>query len=112
VDFSQVAIDKARRLAAQHGVRLDWVCADLASWDWGEPRFDVVVGIFFQFAAPHLRTKLFAEMQRVLLPGGVLLLEGYTPRQLQLGTGVHSRLRISTHRSCCVAPFRGWRSCT
>jgi SAM-dependent methyltransferase len=87
VEFSQVAIDKARHLAAHHGVALDSVCADLAAWDWGEARFEVVVGIFFQFAAPPLRARLFAEMQRVLLPGGLLRIEGYTPRQLEHDTG-------------------------
>src|SRR5258708_35814665 len=50
VDFSTVALAKAQRLAAEAGVTLRIECADLAAWDWGPPRFDVVVAIFIQFA--------------------------------------------------------------
>ena len=87
VEFAPAAIAKARRLAERYGVTLDLVQADLATWDWGAPRFDVVVGIFVQFAGPALRAVLFRRMRDVLLPGGLLLIEGYTPAQLRHGTG-------------------------
>ena len=87
VEFSPAAIAKAHRLAGQRGVSVEIVQADLATWDWGEPRFDVVVGVFFQFAGPDLRATIFRRMLEVLLPGGLLLIEGYTPAQLTHGTG-------------------------
>ena len=87
VEFAPAAIAKAHRLAAQCGVSINIVQADLATWDWGGPRFDVVVGVFFQFACPALRAAIFRRMQDVLLPGGLLLIEGYTPAQLAHGTG-------------------------
>ena len=103
VEYAPAAIAKARRLAEQHGVSLDIVQADVAAWDWGEPRFDVVAGIFIQFAGPALRTVLFHRMRDVLLPGGLLLIEGYTPAQLRHGTGgppaVVARPRISAQMS-------------
>ena len=92
VEFSPAAIAKARRLAVQRGVAIDIVQADLATWDWGAPRFDVVVGVFFQFAGPDLRATIFRRMQDVLLPGGLLLIEGYTPAQLAHGTGGPSQV--------------------
>ncbi|CAH2598988.1 Class I SAM-dependent methyltransferase [Rhodovastum atsumiense] len=92
VEFAPAAIAKARRLADQQGVSLDIVQADLATWDWGAPRFDVVAGIFFQFAGPDLRDVIFRRMQEVLLPGGLLLIEGYTPAQLRHGTGGPSQV--------------------
>lgn len=87
VDFSPVALEKADELAATVGVTLTTECVDLANWDWGAPRFDIVVAIFIQFAAPDLRNHIFQKMKDILLPGGVLLLEGYRPEQLAYGTG-------------------------
>jgi len=87
VDSSAVAMDKARTLAQQRGVKLDFELADLLQWDWGEHRFDVVAAVFIQFAAPEQRGKMFADIGRCLKPDGLLLLQGYTPRQLEYGTG-------------------------
>jgi SAM-dependent methyltransferase len=87
VDFSPKGVAKAKRLAERHGVAIDIICADIATWDWGPPRFDVVVGIFFQFAPPKLRAALFHQMEDALVPGGLLLIEGYRPEQLAYRTG-------------------------
>src|SRR5436305_1738488 len=54
---------------------------------WPAETFDVVVAIFFQFCAPPLRTRVFANIKRALKPGGLLLMEGYTPKQRQYKTG-------------------------
>lgn len=87
VDFSPVALAKADALAKTAGVALKTECVDLAKWDWGMARFDVVAAIFIQFARPTLRDAIFARMKDVLVPGGLLLLEGYRPEQLAYGTG-------------------------
>lgn len=87
VDSSAVAMNKARTLAQQRGVKVDFELADLLQWEWGDSRFDVVVAIFIQFAAPAERTRMFAHIKRSLKPGGLLILQGYTPRQLEYGTG-------------------------
>lgn len=87
VDFSVVALEKARLLAAQNGVKLRTEMADLFSWDWGQERFDVVVAIFIQFAAPHERTILFSQMKKCLKPAGYLILQGYRPKQIEYKTG-------------------------
>lgn len=87
VDASPVASAKAQKLAAQRGVDLKYEVADLLEWSWGESRYDVVAAIFIQFATPEQRGRLFANIKRTLKPGGLLLLQGYTPRQLEYGTG-------------------------
>jgi SAM-dependent methyltransferase len=86
-DISAVAVDKARRLAADAGVGVDFHVADCDSWPWSTASHDAVVAIFVQFADPALRERLFANMARALKPGGVLVLQGYTPRQLEFKTG-------------------------
>ena len=87
VEASAVALEKAKKLAQQRGVAIEFEQADLAQWQWGENRFDVVAAIFIQFAPPALREQMFAGIRRCLKPGGLLLLQGYTPRQLEYKTG-------------------------
>jgi SAM-dependent methyltransferase len=87
VDLTENGIAKAKRLAARHHVTMNFVIADLEAWDWGAPRFDVVVGILFQFAGPAFRDLLFARMKHVLNPGGLVMIQGYRPEQLAYGTG-------------------------
>ncbi len=87
LDSSEVAQAKAGRLARERGVTLNLEHADVANWSWPVGAFDLVVGIFIQFATPVLRTVLFDKMQAALKPGGLLLLQGYRPEQLAYGTG-------------------------
>lgn len=87
VDVSPVGIAKAKRLAADRGVALEHVQADLGEWEWPEASYDLVVAIFIQFATPDLRGTIFSGMKRALAPGGLLLLEGYRPEQVAYGTG-------------------------
>lgn len=87
VDFSPVALDKARRLAAQRGVTLSTAQADLETWTWHPDAFDVVAAIFIQFAGPDRREAIFGGIRRTLRPGGLLLLQGYRPEQIGYGTG-------------------------
>ncbi len=86
-DFSPVAVEKARRLAAERRVTVLYEVASVYDWRWPEAAFDLVAAIFVQFADPPMRRFLFERMIRVLKPGGLVLLEGYTPRQLEYRTG-------------------------
>ncbi|MFX6483959.1 hypothetical protein ABTG06_19625, partial [Acinetobacter baumannii] len=43
--------------------------------------------IFIQFAAPDERARLFENLKRTLRPGGRIVLQGYTPKQLDYRTG-------------------------
>jgi SAM-dependent methyltransferase len=87
VDFAPAAQEKARKLARERGVNLRVEQADVINWDWPKERFDVVVAIFIQFAAPDDRAKIFAGIKRALKPGGLLLMQGYGPKQIEYKTG-------------------------
>ena len=87
MDGSGVAIEKARKLAALRGVTVSLTQADITRWDWTPGAFDVVLGVFFQFAPPAMRADIFNGLAQTLAPGGLLLLHGYAPRQLGYGTG-------------------------
>ncbi|WP_449394996.1 SAM-dependent methyltransferase [Devosia riboflavina] len=87
IDASPVGLDKAKKLAAKREVKLATKLLDISDYDWPTERFDVVAGIFFQFAGPELRDTIFAGMVETLKPGGLLILQGYGPRQLEYKTG-------------------------
>lgn len=86
-DFSPLALEKAQRLARERGVAVDRRLGDIYAWDWDAQSYDLVVAIFIQFSPPEKRAQVFAGLARALAPGGYLLLQGYTPRQLAYGTG-------------------------
>ena len=86
-DISEVGVAKARRLAAEHGVSCNFSVNDCDDFGWPQDTYDGVAAIFMQFADPALRQRLFANIQRSLKPGGTLVLQGYTPRQLEYKTG-------------------------
>ncbi|MFM2397518.1 MAG: hypothetical protein RLZZ144_768 [Pseudomonadota bacterium] len=92
VDGSIKAQEKAKKLAQERAVVLDYEHIDLMAWDWPENKFDVVVGIFIQIFADEMRSQLFENIKRSLKPGGLLLLQGYTQRQLEYKTGGPSQI--------------------
>ena len=87
IDFSPLAQAKARALAAERGVNVNFELADVHTWRYPEAVFDVLVEIFTQFSSPHERSLKWAGMRRILKPGGLLIIQGYTPKQLEYGTG-------------------------
>jgi len=87
MDGSSVAVDKARTLADERGVKVGFNVADIMEWDWQGEAYDLVVAIFIQFSAPQERDKVFAGFKKTLKKGGTLMLHGYTVEQLEHGTG-------------------------
>jgi SAM-dependent methyltransferase len=86
-DISDVGVAKARKLAAQQGAEVDFAVADIAQLAWPKNVYDGVAAIFIQFAEPALRARVFEGLVRCLKPGGTLVLQGYTPKQLEYRTG-------------------------
>jgi cyclopropane fatty-acyl-phospholipid synthase-like methyltransferase len=86
VDSSSVGIGKARQLADQHAVRIDTVHADLTDFTIDDNHWDGIVSIFCHLSPP-LRRQVHARCVSGLRPGGIMLLEAYTPRQLEYKTG-------------------------
>jgi len=112
VEISPVAVAKARKLAAGRGVQVNFILADLLAPDWPpvalENTFDWVVGIFIQFASASERPHQFAAMKRATRPGGRILLQGYTPRQLEYRTGGPPTLENLYTPELLRAAFADW----
>ncbi len=86
VDGSEVGLRKARELAASRGATIRAELAELTNWNWPENEFDIVVAIFIHFPPEH-RARMHEKMLGALKPGGLLLLEAFTPEQLKYKTG-------------------------
>ncbi|MBR0552811.1 class I SAM-dependent methyltransferase [Stakelama marina] len=107
-DISEKGLAKAQRLADERDVSLQLEQVDLAQYDWPENTFDAVAAIFIQFAAPELRERIFEGIRRTLKPGGVLLLEGYRPKQLDYGTGGPPVAENMYTEALLREAFEGW----
>jgi SAM-dependent methyltransferase len=108
IDISPVAIAKAQRLAAEADVHARFEVGDLRRFAWAPNAFDAVVTIFIQFAAPDEREAVFAGMRQTLRAGGVLVLQGYTPKQLDYRTGGPPRAEHMYTEPMLRDAFAGW----
>jgi SAM-dependent methyltransferase len=109
IDFSPAALAKAVALAKERGVDVTFIRADVHDWEYPEAAFDVVVEIFTQFSTPAERMRKWAGMRRALKPGGLLILQGYTPKQLDYGTGGPKEVENLYTRDLLLATFGDFR---
>jgi SAM-dependent methyltransferase len=86
VDASATGLEKAKRLAAGRGLAIETVHADLATWPVEPGAWDAVVAIFCHLP-PEIRGDVHRRAVAGLRPGGVFVLEAYTPEQLGYETG-------------------------
>jgi len=86
VDSSEVGLEKAQQLAAAQGVAITTVVADLRDFPIEPASWEGIVSIFCHVPR-ELRVPLHSAVVNGLKPGGVFILEGFTPQQLGRGTG-------------------------
>lgn len=86
-DASDIALAKAKQFARDNQVEIEYSFSDTDSFDWQKNTYDAVVGIFIQFADPSMRKRIFEQTYETLKPGGIFILQGYTPKQLEYKTG-------------------------
>ncbi|MHB8220691.1 MAG: class I SAM-dependent methyltransferase [Acidimicrobiales bacterium] len=86
VDFSSVAIDKARQLGDSGGGHVEWICADVVMWSPPEAVFDLVVLSYVHLPAPDLE-RVCGHAVDALAPGGHLLMVGHARKNLSEGCG-------------------------
>ena len=91
-------------------MKVAFVRADVHVWDYPQAAFDVVAEIFAQFSTPAQRVIKWRGMRRALKPGGVLIIQGYRPKQLQYGTGGPKQLENLYTRAMLEQEFGDFRS--
>jgi SAM-dependent methyltransferase len=86
VDLSEVGLNKAQELARSRGVKLTTQVADLEQFPIEAGQWELIVSIWCHLPSA-LRRKVFAASVNGLVSGGAFVLEHYTPKQLEFGTG-------------------------
>jgi SAM-dependent methyltransferase len=86
VDFSTVALERGRALAAKVGVQVEWRLADLLEWIPPAEAFDLVVLFFIHLPASE-RRMVYARAAAAVRPGGTLLVVGHDRSNLTSGVG-------------------------
>ena len=81
-----MAVAKARRLAAEKQLVVNALVADALEPPFDDHSFDVIVVCFMHFR-PHDEMQFMTANKRLLKPGGLFILEGYTIDQIPLHSG-------------------------
>ena len=93
VDFSDVAIDNARRLAGDRGVAVEWLVADLGEWEPAANAFDLVVVLYLHLPAEE-RGPIMRRAAAALAGGGTILVVGHHSANIAEGTGGPQDARV------------------
>lgn len=107
-DFAPNAVAKAKGLAQRRNVNVNHNLGDAYTWPWAANRYDALVAVFIQFLPPDSRDNVFAGMKSAVKPGGLFLLEGYRPEQVDFGTGGPPRREHMYTRTWVESTFTGW----
>lgn len=112
IEITEVGIAKAQKLAAGRNVQVRFEIGDILAPDWPPVRhhhaYDWVVGIFIQFAGPTERAHQMTALKWVTRPGGRILLQGYTPKQLDYKTGGPSAIENLYTPEILKSLFADW----
>lgn len=106
VDSSSVGLDKAKKLAKENGVNIEFIYSDLADYEIGENQWDGIISIFCPLPT-SLRKLVYKKVVRGLKPNGVFLLEAYTPKQLEYGTGGGNSVELMQSLDSLSSELRG-----
>ena len=108
VDFSEVALARARRLAAARAVSVEWVPADLREYAPPAGAFDLVAVLYLHLTAPERRLVL-GHAAAALAPGGTLLVVGHDLANLGTGAPGPSSPKVLFTPDDVVAELPGLR---
>ena len=86
VDFSDAALENARRLSAERGVEVEWVQADVRDWTPPAAAYDLVAILYLQIPADERRV-VHGRAAAAVAPAGTLLVVGHDRENLVSGTG-------------------------
>jgi 2-polyprenyl-3-methyl-5-hydroxy-6-metoxy-1,4-benzoquinol methylase len=86
IDYSDVAIERARQLARDRGVDLELAVGDVLAVPLEKQAFELVLIAYVQLPVSE-RLRLLDRAAEAVSPGGTLLLIGHHERNLAEGTG-------------------------
>ena len=97
VDFSAVGIEKARMLATERGLYLQWIVADLLAYQPEQRAFDLVLVLYLQLPAEQ-RRQIVSRAADAVAPAGMLLIVAHDSENIEHGHGGPQDPAVSTRR--------------
>jgi SAM-dependent methyltransferase len=85
VDLSDVAIDRARKNAAERKVRLEAIVGDLDTYDFGTGQWDLITSFYMHSWHDRSKTDIPARIYQALKPGGLVVIEGFAKPEVPFG---------------------------
>jgi SAM-dependent methyltransferase len=86
VDFSDVAIGKARQIAAKRGLNVHWQVLDVAREPLPDTGFDLVAVLYLHTEAAE-RSRWLPKVIAATRPGGTFIYIGHDPTNIEHGVG-------------------------
>jgi len=86
VDYSSVAMEKAKHYAEHDKVKINFINADLSEYDYPKDYYDAVGIIFFHLQSPE-KEFVHANIASSIKSGGAVILEVFSDNQLRHGSG-------------------------
>ena len=106
VDLSAVGVARARKSAQAAGLQMTIEHSDLGKWNWPIGEFDGLAAIFLHLP-PEVRPGIHDSMLRAMKPGGILILEAFSPAQLHYTSGGPKQLELLYTAEILRSDFAG-----
>ncbi|MDX2344540.1 MAG: class I SAM-dependent methyltransferase [Acidimicrobiia bacterium] len=107
VDISDVATGQGAEMAADVGVEVDFIAADLEAWEPEPESFDLVVLAYIQ-APEKMRRAIHAKAARALAPGGRALVVAHHRDNLEHGIGGPPMIEVLFDEAGVADDFAGF----
>jgi SAM-dependent methyltransferase len=108
VDESLVGLNKARDLLKKNQLELEIFHGDISNYPFLENSFDAIISIWFHLPK-ELRKSIHQKCVKALKPNGILILEAYTPKQLENSSGGPKNLDMLMSKAELENEFKGLR---
>lgn len=105
-DQSEVGRRKALQLAADNGVSIQYNLSGLDEWNPKEKSYDAIAFIFVHMPA-MLRKQVHRKAVEALKPGGELILQAFTPKQLSRSSGGPKNIELLFEPDEVIMDFDG-----
>ena len=86
IDFSAVGIEKAKQIGVHRHIEVNWVAADVCTYELPKQHFDLVAVLYLHTSAQQRKLWLHNVIQAVK-PGGTFLYIGHDPSNIVHGHG-------------------------
>lgn len=106
VDFSEVAKEKALKLAETKSVKINYFISDLSDFEYPQNYYDVV-GIFFLHLSYDDRLNIHSKLVSSLKPGGRIILEVFNKNQIHNSSGGPKDLELLYDEKDVLDSFAG-----